>query len=67
MLLRGVAVRTAALVAALAMIAVLGGLTVAVTVQNGPDPLTVLSLLVLALFGFGILGALRHRPPGPPS
>ncbi len=58
--------RTVALVAALVMIAVLGGLTVIVAVRHGPDPLTVLSLLVLALLGFGILGALRHPPP-PPS
>jgi hypothetical protein len=56
-------VRSAALVAALAMIAVLGGLTVIVAVRNGPDPLTVVSLLVLALLGFGILGALRNPPP----
>jgi hypothetical protein len=56
-------VRSAALVAALAMIAVLGGLTVIVAVRNGPDPLTVVSHLVLALLGFGILGALRNPPP----
>ena len=55
--------RTAILVAVLAMILVLGGLTVVVVVRNGPDPLTVVSLLVLALFGFGILGALRDPPP----
>jgi hypothetical protein len=56
-------VRTAILVAVLAMILVLGGLTVVVVVRNGPDPLTVVSLLVLALLGFGILGALRDPPP----
>jgi hypothetical protein len=55
-------VRTAILVAVLAMIALLGGLTVAVIVREGLDPLTVISLLVLALFGFGILGALREPP-----
>lgn len=55
--------RSVALVAALAMIAVLGGLTAVVAVRNGPDPLTVVSLLVLALLGFGILGALRNPPP----
>ena len=59
--------RTVALVSALAMIAVLGGLTIVVTVRNGPDPLTVVSLLVLALLGFGILGALRNPPPSSPS
>lgn len=54
--------RTTILVAVLAMILVLGGLTVVVVIRNGPDPLTVVSLLVLALFGFGILGALREPP-----
>jgi len=56
-------VKTAVLAAALAMIAALGGLTIVVAVRNGPDPLTVLSLLVVALLGFGILGALRNPPP----
>lgn len=55
--------RTAILVGTLAMIAILGGLTIAVAVRNGPDPLTALSLLVLALLGFGVLGALREPPP----
>ena len=56
-------VRTAVLIAALAMIALLGALTAIVLVRHGPDPLTIISLLVLALFGFGIIGALRHPPP----
>jgi hypothetical protein len=50
------------LAAALAVILLLGGLTVAVVVRTGPDILTVVSLLVLALLGFGILGALRGPP-----
>jgi hypothetical protein len=54
--------RTAILAAALAFIAVLGALTVTVLVRNGPDVLTLASLLVLAMFGFGIVGALRHPP-----
>lgn len=57
--------RTAILVGALAMIAILGALTIVVAVRNGPDPLTAVSLLVLALFGFGIVGALRQPPPPP--
>jgi hypothetical protein len=56
-------VRVVALVAALAMTGLLGTLTVVTLVRNGPDPLTLISLLVVALFGFGILGALRHPPP----
>ena len=40
----------------------LGGLTIEVALTEGVSILTVLSLLVLALFGFGIVGALRHPP-----
>jgi hypothetical protein len=47
------------LAAALAFIVLLAGLTIAVAVREGPDVLTVASLIILAMFGFGILGALR--------
>jgi hypothetical protein len=47
---------------ALVFIAVLAALTIHALVEGGPDILTVLSLLVLALFGFGVVGALRHPP-----
>jgi hypothetical protein len=40
----------------------LGGLTIQVAVTEGFDVLSAVSLLVLALFGFGIVGALRHPP-----
>jgi hypothetical protein len=40
----------------------LGFLTLQVAVTEGFDVLTAVSLLVLALFGFGIVGALRHPP-----
>jgi hypothetical protein len=46
----------------LVFIVALGGLTIEVAVSEGFDVLTALSLLVLALFGFGIVGALRHPP-----
>ena len=52
----------AILVAALVFIALLAALTVTVAIQHGPDILTLGSLLVLAMFGFGILGALRNPP-----
>jgi hypothetical protein len=55
--------RTVILVTALAFTALLGGLTVYVLARTGPDPLSVLSLLILALFAFGIVGALREAPP----
>ncbi len=50
------------LVAALTFIALLLGLTVYVAVDTGPDVLTVISALVLAMLGFGVLGALREPP-----
>ena len=53
----------AILAAALAFIVLLAGLTLTVAIQTGPDILTVGSLLVLAMFAFGIVGALRN-PPG---
>jgi hypothetical protein len=56
-------VREVILAVVLVFIAALTGLTIHALVQGGPDILTVLSLLVLAMFGFGIVGALRH-PPG---
>ena len=40
----------------------LGYLTLEVALTEGFDVLSGLSLLVLALFGFGIVGALRHPP-----
>jgi hypothetical protein len=50
------------LVAVLVFIVVFAGLTIGALIKGGPDILTVLSLLVLALFGFGIVGALREPP-----
>ncbi len=40
----------------------MGALTIQVAATEGFDVLSALSLLVLALFGFGIVGALRHPP-----
>jgi hypothetical protein len=40
----------------------LGGLTVDVMIKGGFDILVAFSLLVLALFVFGIIGALLHPP-----
>ena len=47
---------------ALAFIALLAGLTLTVLVREGPDILTLASLLVLGMFAFGIVGALREPP-----
>ena len=54
--------RNGALVAALALIGVLAFLTLRVAMEHGVDVLVVLSLLVLALLGFGVLGALTTPP-----
>jgi hypothetical protein len=54
--------RGALLVVALLSVGGLLGLTVHAAVQGGIDILTVLSGLVLALFAFGIVGALLHPP-----
>jgi hypothetical protein len=50
------------LVIVLVFTGLLAILTVTEVIQHGPDPLTILSLLVLGLFGFGIVGALRQPP-----
>ncbi len=54
--------RVAILVVALAFVGALLALTIHAAVEGGVDILTVLSALVLALLGFGIVGALRHPP-----
>ncbi len=54
--------RSAILGSALGFTALLAGLTIAVAVKEGPDVLTIGSLLVLAMFARGIVGALRHPP-----
>ena len=54
--------RTGALVASLALIGLLAYLTIRVMVKDGFTPLVALSLLILALLGFGVLGALSTPP-----
>jgi hypothetical protein len=54
--------RNVALLAALAFIALLTFLTVSVLVREGFDILVGLSLVILALFLFGIVGALLNPP-----
>jgi hypothetical protein len=57
--------RSLILVAALAFIVMLGALTAVTAARHGIDILIVVSAIVLALFAFGILGALFHPPQGP--
>ena len=56
--------RTLVLVGSLAIICLLGFLTLSVALREGIDVLVVVSLIVLALLGFGVLGALTSPPPG---
>jgi hypothetical protein len=55
--------QSAILATALVFVVGLAVMTIIVTVESGFDVLTVLSLLVLALIGFGVLGALLNTPP----
>lgn len=49
--------------AVLVFIAIMSSLTVYVVVTSGITVLTIVALLVLGMFGSGIVGALRHPPP----
>lgn len=53
--------RNTALIATLAFVGLLAGLTIDVIVRTGFDILVLASLVVLALIGFGVVGALLHR------
>ena len=55
--------RTLVLVGSLAIICLLAFLTISVAIERGIDVLVVLSVIILALLGFGILGALTSPPP----
>jgi hypothetical protein len=55
--------RTFVLLASLAIICLLAYLTVRVAMNDGVTILVVLSGLILALLGFGVLGALTTPPP----
>jgi hypothetical protein len=57
--------RSVILIAALAFIVMLGALTAVTAARHGVDVLIVVSVLVLALFAFGVIGALLHPPRGP--
>jgi nucleoside recognition membrane protein YjiH len=54
--------RSLALAAVLGFIGVLSALTIGAMVQDGPDVLTVVSIVILAMFAFGVVGALNQPP-----
>ena len=55
--------RTLALGGSLIVIFLLSALTIQVAAAEGMDILVIVSLIVLALLGFGVLGALTTPPP----
>jgi hypothetical protein len=55
--------RAGVLGAALLFIVILASLTVYVAITTGVSVLTLVALLVLGLFAFGIVGALLQPPP----
>jgi hypothetical protein len=54
--------RSAITVVALLFCCAFGSMTLYVLLRTGPDLLTGMSLIVLALMAFGILGALTEPP-----
>jgi hypothetical protein len=54
--------RTVALVGALGIIGLLAFLTLRVAINDGIDVVVIISFLVLALMGVGVLGALTAPP-----
>lgn len=54
--------RTFALAGVATVIGVIGLLTIVLAVNEGISARVVLSLVILAIFGFGVVGALTHPP-----
>ena len=54
--------RTLALAGSLLLIFVLAGLTINVILTTGIDILVIVSLVILAMFGFGVVGAILNPP-----
>lgn len=54
--------RTFALVGSLAIIGLLAFLTISVAINEGIDILVVTSIVILAVLGFGVIGALTAPP-----
>lgn len=54
--------RRFALISVATVMVVIGALTVAMIVHDGINGRVVLSLVLLAVFGFGVVGALTHDP-----
>lgn len=55
--------RNLILTGSILLVLVLAFLTISVVIQGGIDVLVVLALVLLAVLGFGIVGALTSAPP----
>ena len=53
--------RTFVLIAALALIGLLAFLTLSVVIRDGVSVLVVISIVILAVLGFGVIGALTEK------
>jgi hypothetical protein len=54
--------RNVALGGTLALVALLGGLTIDVMLKSGFDVLVLISLAIVGMVGFGVIGALLNPP-----
>jgi hypothetical protein len=54
--------RSVALGATFVFVCLLGVLTISVAVKHGVDILVIVSLVILAMIGFGVFGALTSPP-----
>jgi hypothetical protein len=52
------------LVVVLVFVVLFGAMTIDVIVETGFDVISAFAILVLALIGFGVIGALRNPPDG---
>jgi hypothetical protein len=55
--------QSAILAVVLVFVFLFAAMTVSVAAREGIDILTLLALLILALIGFGVIGALLNQPP----
>jgi hypothetical protein len=55
--------QSAILAVTLIFVIAFGAMTISVIARHGFDVLAALSLVVLALIGFGVIGALLNTPP----
>jgi hypothetical protein len=55
--------QSAILAVVLVFVVLFGAMTISVIAESGFDVISGLAIVVLALIGFGVIGALRNPPP----